>query len=88
MDEELKQHLDAMEARLVEQMRELGDNLTEKMRDMQTELLKAFLPFREQVGLREAALEARQNSLDARQGVLERRLGEIEKKLLLDRKSE
>ena len=72
MDEELKQHLDAMEARLVEQMR-----------DMQTELLKAFLPFREQVSLREQSLEARQNTLDLRQGLLERRLGEIEKKLLL-----
>jgi hypothetical protein len=59
------------------------ERLTERMRDMQTELLKAFLPFREQIGLREAALEARQNSLDARQGVLERRLSEIEKKLLL-----
>lgn len=72
MDDELKRYLKEMEERLIE-----------RMRDMQTELLKAFLPFREQVNLREATLEARQNSLEARQGVLDQRLGEIEKKLLL-----
>jgi hypothetical protein len=63
---------------------ELRDALTEQMRDMQTEILKAFLPFREQVTNREAAMEVRQNSLDARQGIIENRLWEIEKRLLID----
>jgi hypothetical protein len=43
-----KQDLADMESRLVE-----------RMRDMQTELLKAFLPFREQVQLRQSTLETR-----------------------------
>jgi hypothetical protein len=68
---------------ITDQLERREHALTERMRDMQTELLKAFLPFREQVSLREQALEARQHTLDARQGVLEHRLGEIEKKLLL-----
>ena len=33
------------------ELKQVEDRLTEHMRDMQTELLKAFLPFREQVGL-------------------------------------
>ena len=57
------------------------------MRDMQTELLKAFLytPYREQAGLRDAALEERQSAVEARFHSVERRPAEIEKKLLLSR---
>ena len=38
----------------------LEERLLERMRDMQTELLKAFLPYQEQTRLRDSALEARQ----------------------------
>jgi hypothetical protein len=61
-----------------------ADRLTEQMRDMQTELLKVFLPFREQVANREAILETRLNASEARQGILENRLWEIEKRLLMN----
>ena len=37
----------------------LEERLLERMRDMQTELLKAFLPYQEQTRLRDSALEAR-----------------------------
>jgi hypothetical protein len=40
-------------------IRELEERLLERMRDMQTELLKAFLPYQEQTRLRDSALEAR-----------------------------
>lgn len=66
-----------------EKLDHLEAKLVERMRDMQTELLKAFLPFRESVGLRETDLEQRQNVLGERQAVLDRRLTEIEKKLLI-----
>jgi len=41
MDQELKQHLEAMESRL-----------TEKMRDMQTDLLRGFAAFSEGQNIR------------------------------------
>jgi hypothetical protein len=55
------------------------------MRDMQTELLKAFLPYQEQTRLRDSALEARYliRPGNARHTV-EVRLSEIEKKLFLN----
>jgi hypothetical protein len=37
----------------------LEERLSERMRDMQTKLLKAFLPYQEQTRLRDSALEAR-----------------------------
>jgi hypothetical protein len=74
MDEELKQHLEAMESRL-----------TEKMRDMQTELLRGFAAFSEGQTIRLRKVEADQSNLDAalsgRVNVLERRLLEIELRL-------
>ena len=73
MDEELKQHLVAMESRL-----------TERMRDMPTELLKAYLPAQEQGRVRDSALEARAIAVESRVATVENRLAEIEKKLLLN----
>jgi hypothetical protein len=74
MDQELKQYLEAMEARL-----------TEKMRDMQTELLRGFAAFSEGQTIRLRKVEADQSNLDAalsgRVNVLERRLLEIELRL-------
>jgi hypothetical protein len=71
-------------AELREELHAVKERLTERMRDMQTELLTAFLPFREQVQLRESATEARSNVIEARMNTLETRLSEIEKKLLLN----
>jgi hypothetical protein len=79
-DEELTAKFDRIDRTL----HQLEERLIEQMRDMQTELLKAFLPFREQTDLREQTLETRQNTLEARQSSIERRLSEIEKKLLLN----
>jgi hypothetical protein len=72
--QELKQDLVAMEDRLVE-----------KMRDMQTELLRGFSSFSEAQTIRLRKVEADQSNLDAalsgRVNVLERRLLEIEIRL-------
>lgn len=73
MDEDLKKYLD-----------QRFDEVTERMRDMQTELLKAFLPFQQEAGLRHSAVEVRMNGVEQRQAILENRLAEIEKRLLLN----
>jgi hypothetical protein len=74
MDSELKQYLEAMEARLVE-----------KMRDMQTELLRGFASFSEAQTIRLRKVEADQSNLDTalsgRVNVLESRLLQIELRL-------
>jgi hypothetical protein len=71
---DLKQDLIAMEDRLVE-----------KMRDMQTELLRGFSSFSEAQTIRLRKVEADQSNLDAalsgRVNVLEKRLLEIEIRL-------
>lgn len=64
------------------------ERLSEQMRDMQTELLKAFLPWQEQVRVQFREIESNtSNSIAAvkeRMNILERRLSEIEKKLFLE----
>ena len=81
MDPELQQYLQAMETRIV-------DTLTERMRDMQTETLKAFEPWQENIHARTRLLERTWAAIDdtakARMDTIERRLAEIEKKLLLN----
>ena len=63
------------------------DSLQEMMRDMQTEMLKAFLPYQEAQNIRLHHVEvdaANHNSaLKQRMEVLEGRLAEIEKRLFL-----
>jgi flagellar biosynthesis/type III secretory pathway protein FliH len=96
MDQEIKQHLEAMESRMEarmdrmsthfdEKMWKLEERLTEKMRDMQTELLRGFAAFSEGQTIRLRKVEADQSNLDAalsaRVNVLERRLLEIELRL-------
>ncbi len=60
----------------------MESRLTEKMRDMQTELLRGFAAFSEGQTIRVRKIEADQSNLDAalsgRVNVLERRLLEIE----------
>jgi flagellar biosynthesis/type III secretory pathway protein FliH len=78
MDDELKNYLEGMEARIKAE-------LTEVMRDMQTELLRGFANHSAGMTLRVRKIEADQSSLDAslsgRVEVLEKRLGEIEQRL-------
>jgi hypothetical protein len=61
--------------------------LSDQMRDLQTELLKAFLPWQEQVRIQFRELEVNTgnsvNAVKERMGILERRLSEIEKRLLM-----
>jgi hypothetical protein len=74
MDEELKSYLEGMETRL-----------TEKMRDMQTELLRGFEAFSAGQTIRLRKVEADQSNLDAalsgRVNILEARLAQIEQRL-------
>jgi hypothetical protein len=55
------------------------------MRDMQTELLKAYSTAQDQARDRTSALEARMAGLESRGATVSNRLAEIEKKLLLNR---
>jgi len=82
-DERLQRIETAIE-RLTTNLHGTEERLTEQMRDMQTELLKAFLPAHEQARSRDAALEARQNAVETRVAITETRLAEIEKRLLLN----
>ena len=81
MDDELGAYLRQMENRII-------DTLTERMRDMQTEILKAFEPWQENIHARTRLLERTWAAVDdtakARMDTIERRLTEIEKKLLLN----
>lgn len=83
-----KRDLRLLEERLSERMdsqiKASEERLSEHMRDMQTEILKAFMPFQQQVSIRYTALETRQHAVETRFAIVERRLAEIEKKLLLD----
>jgi hypothetical protein len=67
---------------------ELEARLSEQMRDMQTEILKAFLPWQESWHTQFRKLEANMGnnvtSIEQRMGILERRLWEIEKRLLMN----
>src|ERR1017187_7869147 len=64
------------------------DRLSEQMRDMQTELLKAFLPWQRDVKIQFRELEVNTgNSVQAikeRMDILQHRLQEIEKRLLMN----
>jgi hypothetical protein len=81
---DIRESEERLEGRFEARMTIMEDRLLERMRDMQTELLKVFLPYAEHSSLRDSALEARQAALEARSGSVERRLFEIEKKLLMD----
>jgi len=86
MDTDLKESLEAMEGRLnehiVTKIEELGNGLAQKMRDMQTELLRGFAAFSEGQTIRLRKVEVDQSNLDAalsgRVNVVEARLRQIE----------
>lgn len=89
MDSELKQYLEAMEARIDQRfdakLDAMEHRLVEKIRDMQTELLRGFASFSEAQTIRLRKVEADQSNLDAalsgRVNVLEGRLLQIELRL-------
>ena len=60
---------------------ELEDRLTEVMRDVQTEMLRAFYGFMETVQTRFKAQDDAEAGLKKRLGILEERLLEVEKRL-------
>ena len=82
MDAELQQYLEAMEGRLNQRFEVLENGLVEKMRDMQTELLRGFAAFSEGQTIRLRKVEVDQSNLDAalsgRVNVVEARLRQIE----------
>jgi len=90
MDADLKQYLEAMEGRLNEHVDSkiqalesgLEGRLVEKMRDMQTELLRGFAAFSEGQTIRLRKVEVDQSNLDAalsgRVNIVEGRLRQIE----------
>lgn len=73
MDDELKKYLD-----------QRFDQVIEQMRDMQSELLRAFIPAQRQIETRQTVVETRIGGVEERQHIIEQRLMEIEKKLLLN----
>jgi flagellar biosynthesis/type III secretory pathway protein FliH len=77
--------LGAMEARIDHRFEATENRLVEKMRDMQTELLRGFASFSEAQTIRLRKVEADQSNLDAalsgRVNVLEGRLLQIELRL-------
>jgi hypothetical protein len=88
LEQRMSGQMRELEGRMTGRMRELKDRLSEQMRDMQAELLKAFLPWQDNVRIQFRELEANTGnsvtSIKLRMDVMERRLGEIEKKLLLN----
>jgi hypothetical protein len=84
MDEDLKQYLHEMEQRIGARIDAYEQRLIERMRDMQTELLKGYLPAQELANTRDSVLEARQLGVETRVNSVEKRLWEIEKKILLN----
>ena len=82
MDADTKQYLEALEGRLNTKIEGLEHGLVEKMRDMQTELLRGFAAFSEGQTFRLRKVEADQSNLDAalsgRVNVVEARLRQIE----------
>lgn len=80
-----KQDLQLLKQEIKQDMGAMEDRLVEKMRDMQTELLRGFAAFSESQTIRLRKVEADQSNLDAalsgRVNVLERRLLEIEIRL-------
>jgi hypothetical protein len=63
------------------EMQAMGDHLVESMRDIQTELLKAFYSFTESNRQRVSQLEGNQATLIARVGTLEDRVLELERRI-------
>jgi hypothetical protein len=85
---EVDRKLAGLKAELEQKMDDKFAALQEMIRDNQTELLRAFLPFQEAVSVRFRHLETTVSNNDLavkmRMDYLERRLMEVEKKLFLE----
>jgi len=75
IDDELKALLQAMEARI-----------TEQIRDSQTEVIRVMMSFQENNALRLTDCERSDGALRERLGAMDRRMVEIERKLFGDTK--
>ncbi len=75
MDSELREFLEAMKAELKAEIAALEERLTERARDMQTEVLRAFHDWGRPVEIKLRTLP----QLDERLGLLEERIGRIER---------
>jgi tetrahydromethanopterin S-methyltransferase subunit G len=86
--ERVGDRLGEFEKRFESRLGEFEERLSGQMRAMQAEILKAFLPWQEQVRIQFRELEANTgNSVVAskqRIDIVERRLGEIEKRLFMN----
>lgn len=72
--------IDAVRNDLSQKIDQQFETLQEMIRDNQTELLKAFLPFQEVVQMRFRRLEVAGETDTGRLDILERRVYELEKK--------
>ncbi len=85
MDEEMKKYLDEKFAGIDRRFEQLELRLVEKMRDMQTELLRGFEAFSAGQTIRLRKVEADQSNLDlalrSRVDIVEARLTQIEFRL-------
>jgi hypothetical protein len=85
MSDDLKAYLDAKFLEVRGEIEVCETRLVEKMRDMQTELLRGFEAFSGAQSIRLRKVEADQSNLDAalsgRVAILENRLTQIEQRL-------
>jgi hypothetical protein len=79
MDDDLKQHLSQMEARITEKITTaMTDVFTERLHDTETKLLRAFHGFQVGNNARLVKLEASDVTTDQRIAALEMRVLELE----------
>jgi hypothetical protein len=78
---ELRAELKQDGAMIRSEMQHMHDDMKETMRDIQTELLKAFYSFAESDQARLTQTERDSSGLKERIGILERRLTEVERKV-------
>ena len=80
LEQRFDQRIDAVQNDLTQKIDQQFETLQEMIRDNQTELLKAFLPFQEVVQMRFRRLEVAGETDTGRLDILERRVYELEKK--------
>ena len=80
LERRFDQKIDAVGDDLTHRIEQQFETLQEMIRDNQTELLKAFLPFQEVVQMRFRRLEVEGETVTGRLDILERRVYDLEKK--------
>jgi hypothetical protein len=83
-----KKDLAELATSMDQKLSDMEERLSERIRDSQTGILKAFLRWQQSVHTQFRKLEANMGnnvtSIEERMGILERRLWEIEKRLLMN----